>query len=184
MPCCFSIDPRHAAQVHRFHGSDVVLVQHAHPTSRPDWDVAVYGPICAFKRKRYATSAACWNPAPSPVPGIATRPRGPTRSSSSIATTPGPGTVRGDLHAREKRTERYERRGADANPAWFWSALFCSADLLRRVPAFARCMRLPGTAPQTLRVGWQRRRMIVGNAHAGSCSAKTCDRDRSHHHRS
>lgn len=48
-PCCFSIDPRHAAQVHRFHGSDVVLVQHAHPTSRPDWDVAVYGPICAFQ---------------------------------------------------------------------------------------------------------------------------------------
>ncbi|KAB0531475.1 hypothetical protein F7R02_19060 [Xanthomonas cissicola] len=48
-PCYFSIDPRHAAQVHRFHGSDVVLVQHAHPTSRPDWDVAVYGPICAFQ---------------------------------------------------------------------------------------------------------------------------------------
>ncbi|QOY20503.1 hypothetical protein FYK61_03075 [Xanthomonas citri] len=48
-PCYFSIDRRHAAQVHRFHGSDVVLVQHAHPTSRPDWDVAVYGPICAFE---------------------------------------------------------------------------------------------------------------------------------------
>ncbi|KGE53342.1 hypothetical protein WCN79_04795 [Xanthomonas axonopodis pv. vasculorum] len=48
-PCYFSIDRQHAAQVHRFHGSDIVLVQHAHPTWRPDWDVAVYGPICAFK---------------------------------------------------------------------------------------------------------------------------------------
>ncbi|WP_017159127.1 hypothetical protein [Xanthomonas phaseoli] len=48
-PCYFSTDRRHVAQVHRFHGSDVVLVQHAHPTSRPDWDVAVYGPICAFE---------------------------------------------------------------------------------------------------------------------------------------
>ncbi|PKV13259.1 hypothetical protein CVO74_10475 [Xanthomonas prunicola] len=48
-PCYFSIDRQHAAQVRRFQGSDIVLVQHAHPTSRPDWDVAVYGPICAFE---------------------------------------------------------------------------------------------------------------------------------------
>ncbi|AVQ05778.1 TPA: hypothetical protein HH295_15200 [Xanthomonas vasicola pv. zeae] len=48
-PCYFSIDRQHAAQVHHFHGSDIVLVQHAHPTSRRDWDVAVYGPICAFE---------------------------------------------------------------------------------------------------------------------------------------
>ncbi|OLG91992.1 hypothetical protein [Xanthomonas oryzae] len=47
--CCLSTDRRHAAHVHRFHGSEIVLVQHAQPTSRPDWDVAAYGPICAFE---------------------------------------------------------------------------------------------------------------------------------------
>ncbi|MCL1500558.1 hypothetical protein M3O57_18045 [Xanthomonas nasturtii] len=48
-PCYFSIDRKRAAQVHRFQGSDIVLVQHAHPTSQPGWDVAVYGPVCAFE---------------------------------------------------------------------------------------------------------------------------------------
>ncbi|WP_349656938.1 hypothetical protein [Xanthomonas sp. 10-10] len=48
-PCYFSINREHGAQVHHFNGSDIVLVQHAHPTARADWDVARYGPICAFE---------------------------------------------------------------------------------------------------------------------------------------
>ncbi|MEA5126292.1 hypothetical protein [Xanthomonas floridensis] len=48
-PCYFSINREHNAQVHHFQGSDIVLVQHARPTSRPEWDSARYGPICTFE---------------------------------------------------------------------------------------------------------------------------------------
>ncbi|MCC4635247.1 MULTISPECIES: hypothetical protein [Xanthomonas] len=48
-PCYFSINREHGAQVHHFNGSDIVLVQHARPTARADWDVARDGPICAFE---------------------------------------------------------------------------------------------------------------------------------------
>ncbi|APO96344.1 hypothetical protein [Xanthomonas vesicatoria] len=48
-PCYFSINREHGAQVHHFNGSDIVLVQHAHPTAPGDWDVARHGPICAFE---------------------------------------------------------------------------------------------------------------------------------------
>ncbi|NJC28972.1 hypothetical protein ACCQ14_03165 [Xanthomonas sp. NCPPB 2865] len=48
-PCYFSTNRQHGAQVHHFHGSDIVLVQHAHPTSAPDWDIKLYGAICAFE---------------------------------------------------------------------------------------------------------------------------------------
>ncbi|WP_425523800.1 hypothetical protein [Xanthomonas arboricola] len=48
-PCYFSINREYGAQVYHFHGSDIVLVQHAHPTSAPDWDIKLYGAICAFE---------------------------------------------------------------------------------------------------------------------------------------
>ncbi|WP_258078366.1 hypothetical protein [Xanthomonas arboricola] len=48
-PCYFSINREHGAQVHHFQGSDIVLVQHAHPTSASDWDIKLYGAICAFE---------------------------------------------------------------------------------------------------------------------------------------
>ncbi|MBB3812633.1 hypothetical protein FHY13_000939 [Xanthomonas arboricola] len=48
-PCYFSINREHGAQVHHFNGSDIVLVQHAHPRAEPDWDIKLYGPICAFE---------------------------------------------------------------------------------------------------------------------------------------
>ncbi|MBB5866413.1 hypothetical protein [Xanthomonas sp. 3058] len=47
-PCYFSTNREHAAQVHHFNGSDIVLVQHAHPTASTDRDVKLYGAICAF----------------------------------------------------------------------------------------------------------------------------------------
>jgi hypothetical protein len=47
-PCYFSINRERGAQVHHFHGSDIVLVQHAHQTA-PDWDIKLYGAMCAFE---------------------------------------------------------------------------------------------------------------------------------------
>ncbi|MCE4372247.1 hypothetical protein [Xanthomonas hortorum] len=48
-PCYFSIARDRSAQVHHFQGSDIVLVQHAHQTASPDWDIKLYGAICAFE---------------------------------------------------------------------------------------------------------------------------------------
>lgn len=47
-PCYFSTGRDHAAQVHVFNGTPIVLIQHAKPSTRTDWNVATDGPICDY----------------------------------------------------------------------------------------------------------------------------------------
>ncbi|SBV50719.1 hypothetical protein XBLMG947_1501 [Xanthomonas bromi] len=105
-PCYFSTDHRHAAQVHRFQGSEIVLVQHAHPTSQADWDVAVYGPVCAFEAQAVREVGGVLEPGSIASSWPCDPTAGADQKQFVTATGAGPCAARNDMHARRTRPDR------------------------------------------------------------------------------